>query len=59
MAEAAIKALEALGPEPGMEAAIRFVSSVSGYGLDDLYATIQQVLAGGEDFYTEEPSPRL
>jgi GTPase SAR1 family protein len=59
MAEAAVKALEALAPEPGMEAAIRFVSSVSGYGLDDLYAVVQQVLAGGEDFLTEEPNPRL
>lgn len=59
MAEAAVKALEALAPEPGMEAAIRFVSAVSGYGLDDLYAIVQQVLAGGEDFYTEEPNPRL
>ncbi len=60
MAEAAVKALEALAPgEAYASAPIRFVSAVSGYGLDDLYAAIQQVLAGGEDFYTEEPSPRL
>lgn len=59
MAEAAVKALEALAPgETFTSSPIRFVSAVSGYGLDDLYAAIQQVLAGGEDFYTEEPSPR-
>ncbi len=28
-------------------------------GFDDLYAVIQRVVAGGEDYYTEEPSPRL
>ena len=59
LAEAAVKALEALAPsEAAAETAVRFVSAVSGYGLDDLYAALQQVLAGGEDFYTEEPSPR-
>jgi hypothetical protein len=60
VAEATIKALEALSPpESSISMPLRFVSSVSGYGLDDLYAAIQQVLAGGEDFLTEEPSPRL
>jgi len=60
LADAAARSLEALMPEGGIApAAIRFVSAVSGYGLDDLYAALQQVLAGGEDFYTEEPSPRL
>ncbi len=32
------------------------VSAREFYGLDDLYAKIQQVLAGGEDYLTEEPS---
>jgi len=60
LAEAVAKAVEALAPpDASVEAVVRFVSAVSGYGLDDLYAAIQQVLAGGEDFYTEEPSPRL
>ncbi len=60
VAEATIKALEALSPpESSVSTPLRFVSSVSSYGLDDLYAAIQQVLAGGEDFLTEEPSPRL
>lgn len=59
VAEAAVKALEALAsPGESSPAPVRFVSAVSGYGLDDLYAAIQQVLAGGEDFYTEEPSAR-
>ena len=59
MAEAAAKTLEALAPEGSTApAALRFVSALSGYGLDDIYAALQQVLAGGEDFYTEEPSPR-
>ncbi|MEM1641757.1 MAG: ATP/GTP-binding protein [Desulfurococcaceae archaeon] len=35
------------------------ISSLSGEGFDDLYAAIQRVVAGGEDYYTEEPSPRL
>jgi len=35
------------------------VSAVKGEGLDDLYAYIQRVVAGGEDYLTEEPSPRL
>jgi GTPase SAR1 family protein len=60
-AEAAAKAIEALLPSDASSATVatRFVSAVSGFGLDDLYAVIQQVLAGGEDFYTEEPNPRL
>ncbi len=59
MAEAAVKTLEALSPpEASAPAPIRFVSAVSGYGVDELYAAVQQVLAGGEDFFTEEPSPR-
>lgn len=33
------------------------VSNVSGEGFDDLYAAIQRVVAGGEDYYTEEPNP--
>ncbi len=60
LADAAARSLEALMPEGGATpAVIRFVSAISGYGLDDLYAALQQVLAGGEDFYTEEPNPRL
>jgi len=35
------------------------VSSIKSLGLDNLYAYIQRIVAGGEDFYTEEPSPRL
>jgi len=35
------------------------VSSTKNVGFDDLYACIQRVVAGGEDYYTEEPSPRL
>jgi len=35
------------------------VSNVTGEGFDDLYAAIQRVVAGGEDYYTEEPSPAL
>ncbi|MEL9939831.1 MAG: ATP/GTP-binding protein [Ignisphaera sp.] len=35
------------------------VSAVTGDGLDNLYAGIQRILAGGEDFYTEEPSEIL
>jgi GTPase SAR1 family protein len=38
---------------------IVFTSSVTGEGLDDLYGIIQRVLAGGEDFYTEEYSEVL
>lgn len=34
-------------------------SSFTGQGMDELYALIQQVLVGGEDFYTEEPSEIL
>ncbi len=35
------------------------VSSIEMRGFDNLYAYIQRVVAGGEDYYTEEPSPRL
>jgi len=35
------------------------VSAVTWRGLDNLYATIQRILAGGEDYYTEEGSPRI
>ncbi|OYT39233.1 MAG: GTPase [Desulfurococcales archaeon ex4484_58] len=35
------------------------VSSIDMTGYDNLYAYIQRVVAGGEDYYTEEPSPRL
>jgi GTPase SAR1 family protein len=35
------------------------VSAIIGQGIDELYASIQRILAGGEDFYTEEPSEAL
>ncbi len=35
------------------------VSSIAERGLDALYAAIQRVLAGGEDYLTEEPSEAL
>lgn len=35
------------------------VSNITGEGFDDLYAAIQRIVAGGEDYYTEEPSPLL
>ena len=35
------------------------VSSKLNIGLDNLYAEVQRILAGGEDFLTEEPSGRL
>lgn len=35
------------------------VSSFKNEGLDDLYAEVQRVLAGGEDYLTEEPSETL
>lgn len=35
------------------------VSSFTMKGFEELYAAIQRILAGGEDYYTEEPSPRL
>ena len=35
------------------------VSAVNMEGMDELYAEIQRVLAGGEDYETEEPNPRL
>ncbi len=35
------------------------VSAVTREGLDDLYAELQKIFAGGEDFETEEPNPRL
>ncbi len=36
-----------------------FVSSITGTGFDNLYAIVQRILAGGEDYYTEEPSQVL
>ncbi|MCG2909470.1 MAG: ATP/GTP-binding protein [Stygiolobus sp.] len=35
------------------------VSALDNEGFDELYAEIQRVLAGGEDYETEEPNPRL
>lgn len=35
------------------------VSSTKLLGYNNLYAAIQRVVAGGEDFYTEEPSEKL
>lgn len=35
------------------------VSSITSEGLDELYAEVQRVLAGGEDYLTEENSPRI
>lgn len=35
------------------------VSNITGEGFDDLYAAVQRIVAGGEDYYTEEPSPVL
>ncbi len=35
------------------------VSSKTLEGIDNLYAELQRVLAGGEDYFTEEPSPIL
>ncbi len=35
------------------------VSSITGAGLDNLYAALQRILAGGEDYLTEEPSEIL
>ncbi|MEM4717690.1 MAG: ATP/GTP-binding protein [Desulfurococcaceae archaeon] len=35
------------------------ISNLNGEGFDDLYAAIQRVVAGGEDYSTEEPSPLL
>ncbi len=35
------------------------VSSIEYQGLDMLYGAIQRIVAGGEDFLTEEPSERL
>ncbi|MEM3926098.1 MAG: ATP/GTP-binding protein [Desulfurococcaceae archaeon] len=35
------------------------VSNVNGEGFDELYAALQRVLAGGEDYYTEESNPVL
>jgi GTPase SAR1 family protein len=34
-------------------------SAIIGQGIDELYASLQRILAGGEDFYTEEPSEVL
>lgn len=36
-----------------------FVSNKTGEGFDDLYAALQRVFAGGEDYFTEEPNPVL
>ena len=36
-----------------------FVSALAERGIDDLYAAIQRIVAGGEDYATEEPSARL
>jgi GTPase SAR1 family protein len=35
------------------------ISALIGQGIDELYAGLQRILAGGEDFYTEEPSEIL
>ena len=35
------------------------VSAITNAGLDELYAAIQRILAGGEDYLTEEPSEKL
>jgi len=35
------------------------VSNTLGEGLDALYAAVQRVVAGGEDYFTEEPNPVL
>ncbi len=35
------------------------VSAINRDGFDNLYAMIQRIVAGGEDYYTEEPSPIL
>jgi len=36
-----------------------FVSSTTLEGFDELFAQLQRVLTTGEDYYTEEPNPRL
>ncbi|MEM1541949.1 MAG: ATP/GTP-binding protein [Ignisphaera sp.] len=38
---------------------IVYTSAVTGEGMDELYGAIQRVVAGGEDFYTEEYSQVL
>ncbi|MEM1600125.1 MAG: ATP/GTP-binding protein [Sulfolobaceae archaeon] len=35
------------------------ISSEEGKGFNELYAEIQRVIAGGEDYLTEEPNPKL
>lgn len=35
------------------------VSAINGEGLDELYAELQRIFAGGEDYLTEEPNPKL
>ncbi len=35
------------------------VSSLTGTGLSEVYAALQRIFSGGEDFLTEEPSGRL
>ncbi|BFH74143.1 ATP/GTP-binding protein [Sulfurisphaera javensis] len=35
------------------------ISAINSYGLDELYAELQRIFAGGEDYLTEEPNPKL
>mgnify|MGYP000238674225 CR=1 FL=1 len=48
-------------PRIGVSAAgdVLFTSSITWEGMDELYASIQRILVGGEDYLTEEPSGRL
>lgn len=48
-------------PRIGISAAgdVLFISSITWEGMDELYASVQRILAGGEDYLTEEPSGRL
>jgi len=50
--------LEAILPRLTMYKMIP-VSSINRDGFDNLYAMIQRIVAGGEDYLTEEPSPIL
>ncbi len=50
--------LEALIPRLAVYELIP-VSATNWIGIDELYAAIQRVIAGGEDYLTEEPSPIL
>ncbi len=45
--------------ETGMCSDLILASAYTNEGIDAVYAQVQQVLAGGEDFLTEEPSGRL